>query len=185
MHELAMEKVGRMLEPLEHPGTLRFLAKMRHVNRGVTEVWRDLDLSDRHKTLADARVFHLAQQELAYLFSQQFVHSDCSPGHRCAPIRSSEARMLVRPLFVEELDDIAFEKLVEPAEYDAALIAGCDLSHVVGEALKPFAARTSDFLTLAQDADHRATPEGAVGDEAACNLAESARLEDLPHFRVA
>ena len=41
---------------------------------------------------------------------------------------------LVDALAVVELDDVAFLKVVEALERDAALVAGLDLAHVVREA---------------------------------------------------
>ena len=129
--------------------------------------------------------FTSRQQELAYLFAQQLVHSDGSPGHRCAPTRSRGGRTLIRPLFVEELDDVALEELIETAEHDTALVARRTSRTSSAKRFRP--SQRVRAISWPLRSTRTIEPRRSVpsSDEAAGDLAEPARLEDLPDFGVA
>jgi len=92
--------------------------------------------------------------------------------------------LLIDPLPVVELQDVAFLDRIEAVKGDAALVAGLHLSHVVREALERRTLCFADDLGAALDVDRVVTQQRTVKHHAAGHVADAADLENLAHHGV-
>src|SRR5690606_4600239 len=104
-----------------------------------------------------------------------------SPARACG----SPAQRALDELGVHELEHVAFPEVLETVERHAALEARLDVLDVFVDATQARQLAAPQHLAFAGQADLGAAADDAVGDAAAGDDAELARLEGRAHLGVA